>query len=224
METKIQDQFLSLADSIIAYLPSLFAGIILILLGWLAGYFVKRILVQVAILIRVDRFLKRSRWETEFSKADVRYGLYNFIGNTGFVLVFLLFFDNALIAWKLTILSDLLSKGILFLPKIIIAVLIFGLGWMLASWAEKSMLKSLFREEVPRASLISRMIKVILLLFFSAIALVELDVAHQIVIIGFATVFITIGAMAIILTAYGGKSFVEEIKDSFKQEQTDAKH
>jgi len=223
METKIQDQFFSLADSIVAYLPSLFAGIILLLLGWLAGWFVKRLLVQVAILIRIDRFLRRSRWEADFSKADVRYGLYNFIGNIGFVLVFLLFFDNALIAWKLTILSDLLSKGILFLPKIIIAVLIFGLGWLLASWAEKSMFKSLYREEVPRASLLSKLIKIILLLFFSAIALVELDVAHQIVIIGFATIFITIGAMAIVITAIGGKNFVEEIRNSFRREQTNEK-
>jgi hypothetical protein len=219
METRVQDQFLGLAGNIIAYLPSLLAGIVLILIGWIAGWLIKRVLVQLSILLRIDRFLRRSRWEADFAKADVRYGLYNMIGNIGYALIFLLFLDNAFIAWKLQILSDLLSKGILFLPKIIVAASIFGLGWLLAFWAEKSILKSLYREGIPRASLISKFVKIILLLFFSAIALVELDVAHEIVIIGFATTFITISAVAIVITAIGGKSFVEKIGDSFREKQ-----
>jgi hypothetical protein len=221
METKVGDQFIGLADNIIAYLPNLLAGIILVLIGWIAGWLVKRILVQVSILLRVDRFLRRSRWEADFAKADVRYGLYNLIGNVGYAMVFLLFLDNALIAWKLTMLSDLLSQGILYLPKIIIAVLIFVLGWLLSFWAQKSILKSLNKEGVPRASLISKFIKIILLLFFSAIALVELDVASEIVIIGFATIFITLGAISIVLTAVGGKSFIEKIGNSFQKKQTE---
>lgn len=219
METKVGDQFIGLADNIIAYLPSLLAGVILVLIGWIAGWLVKRVLVQVSILLRVDRFLRRSRWEADFAKADVRYGLYNLIGNIGYALLFLLFLDNALIAWKLTMLSDLLSKGILYLPKIIIAVSIFGFGWLLSFWAEKSILKSLHREEIPRASLIARFIKIILLFFFSTIALVELDVAREIVIIGFATIIITIGAISIVITAIGGKSFIEAIGNSIKEKQ-----
>lgn len=220
METKIQDQFVSLANSIVAYLPSLLAGIILLLLGWLAGWFIKRLLVQVSLLLRIDRFLTRSRWADDFSKADVRHGVYNLIGNIGYTLVFLLFLDNALIAWKLTMLSDLLSKGIIYLPKIIIAMVIFGLGWLLSFWAEKSVLIALNREEIPRASLISKFVKMILLLFFSAIALVELEVAQIIVIIGFATILVTASAISIILTAIGGKGFVDRIGNQFKDEKT----
>ncbi len=221
METKLQDQFLSLADSIVAYLPSLLAGIILLLIGWLAGWFVKRLLVQVSLILRIDRFLTRSRWADDFSRADVRHGVYNLIGNIGYTLIFLLFLDNALIAWKLTMLSDLLSKGIVYLPKIIIAVVIFVVGWLLAVWAERSVATSLKREAVPRASLISKFIKMILLLFFSAIALVELEVAQIIVIIGFATILVTVSAISIILTAIGGKNFITRIGEQFKDEKAE---
>jgi hypothetical protein len=220
METKVGDQFIGLADNLIAYLPSFLAGIILVLIGLIAGWIIKRILVQVSILIRIDRFLRRSRWEADFAKADIRFGLYNLIGNIGFTLVFLLFLDNAFIAWKLTMISDLLSKGILYLPKVIIAVSIFGLGWLLSFWAAKSTVKALNREKVPKASLISKFIRIILLLFFSAIALVEMDVAREIVIIGFATIFISLGAISVVLTAVGGKSFVKKIGNSFKENLT----
>jgi hypothetical protein len=219
METKLKDQLFGLYDSILAFLPNLLAGIILILLGWLIGWLIKRVLVQFAVVIRVDRFLRKSRWEADFSKADVRHGVYNFIGNVGYIIVFMLFLDNALIAWKLTMWSNLLMKGILFLPKIIIAVVIFGLGWLLAMWAQTSILKSLYKEQVPRASLIARFIKVIIMLFFSAIALVELDVARQIVTIGFATIIITIGAISVVIAAIGGKNFIARIGDTFREDQ-----
>jgi hypothetical protein len=219
METKIQDQFISLADSLFAYLPNLIGGILLLILGWLAGWVVKKILVQLSIIFRIDRFFKSSKYETDFSKADVRYSLYNLIGNFGFVIIFLIFLDNALLAWKLNILSDLLSKGILFLPKIIIALVIFGAGWLLSSWAQLSILKTLYREEIPRASLISRFVKSILLVFFSAISLVELDVAREIIIIGFATIFITLGVIAIVLTAAGSKNFLKKLEATFKDEK-----
>jgi hypothetical protein len=219
METKVGDQFLGLADNIVAYLPSLLAGVILVLIGLVAGWIIKKILVQLSVLVRIDRFLRRSRWEADFAKADIRYGLYNLIGNIGFTLIFLLFLDNALVAWNLQILSDLLGKLILYLPKIIIATSIFGLGWLLSFWAQKSILKSLHREEIPRASLIARFVKVILMLFFSAIALVELDVAREIVIIGFATIFITLGAISVVITFVGGKNFLEKIGNSFQEKQ-----
>lgn len=216
METKFQDQFISLADSFWAYLPSLIGGIILLLLGWFVGWIIKRILVQLCIILRIDRFLRQSRWESDFLKADVRYGLYNFIGNIGFIVIFLIFLDNALLTWKLNILSDLLSKGILYFPKVIIAGIIFGLGWLISSWIQTMVMKSLHREEVPKASLISRFIKSMMIIFFSAISLVELDVAREIIIIGFSTIFITLGVIAIVITILGGKNFLQKIEDSFK--------
>ncbi len=170
------------------------------------------------MILRVDRFLKRSPFEAEISKADVRYSLYNLIGNIGFVIIFLIFLDNALLAWKLNILSDLLSKGILLLPKIITASVIFGLGWVLASVLQISVFKALSREEIPRASLISKFTKSLLLIFFSAIALVELDFAREIIIVGFATIFITLGAIAIVMTAISGKDFIKRIGDSIKEQ------
>ncbi len=220
MEINIKDQFSSFANSLIAYLPNLVGGIILILLGWLVGWIIKRILVQLSVL-HIDRFLKRSRFSTDFAKADVRFSLYNFIGNIGFTIIFLIFLDFALLTWKLNILSDLLAEGILFLPKAIIALIIVGIGWFLASLAQLSVMKTLHREEIPRASLISRFIKSILLIFFFSISLVELDVAKEIVIIGFGTIFITLGAITVVITSIGGRDFLKKLDNSQKDEKPD---
>lgn len=217
MGDRIQDQFLRLLDNFIAYLPNFLAGLILILVGWLLAWFIKRILVQLSIVLRLERFLMRSRWAADFSKADLRYGLYNFIGNIAFVIIFLIFVNNALSAWKLTILSDLLGRGILFLPRLIIALVVFGLGWLISIGTSKGVYKALRREEIPRAMLFSRGVKAVLLLFFSAMALVEINIAQKIVVIGFATIIITLALLTIVITIIGGKEFLAKIGESIEE-------
>jgi hypothetical protein len=58
-----------------------------------------------------------------------------------------------------------------------------------------------------------------LLLFFSAMALTELDIAREIVFIGFATIFITIGLLTVVVTAFGGKSFLKKIGDRYNDDK-----
>ncbi len=55
-------------------------------------------------------------------------------------------------------------------------------------------------------SIISRFVKSVVILFFAAMALVEIDIASLVVIIGFTTVMITMGTIAIVLVILGGKS------------------
>ena len=219
MNETLQNQFWGIGKEIIGYLPNLFAGILLVLIGWFLGWFLKRIIIRVAVLLRLERFLTRLRWGEDFSKGDVRYGFYNLLGNIAFFVIFMIFLDNAFRAWKLMVLSDLLEKIIYFLPRIILAVAIFGIGWLIASWAAKTVLRALRREDIQRAPLISRLINAVLIMLFSAMALAELDIARVIVIIGFTTIFITLGVLTIIMVALGGKNFLKNIIESHEKEK-----
>ena len=218
MDNKLQDQLFSLGEKIIAYLPNFFAGIALVAVGWLLGWLAKRVIMQVALIFRLERFLTSFRWGQDFSRADVRFGFYNFLGNISFLIIFLVFLDNALSAWKLTVLSNLIERGIYLFPRIAIALIIFGLGWLLSTWTTRTLRRSLRRERVPRATLIARFANAVLLLLFSAMALVELNVAREIVIIGFATIIITMGALTIVITAIGGKDLVKSIQETLEGE------
>jgi hypothetical protein len=218
MNDKLPGSFVNLTDKFISYLPDLLAGIVLLFIGWFLGWFAKRVIIQLAVILRLERFLTRFRWGRDFSKGDVRYGFYNFLGNIAFFIIFIIFVNNALSAWKLTVLSDLMERGILFLPRIIIAFILFGFGWLISIWASQSILKALRREDIPRSTLIANFIKGVLLLFFSAMALLELNIAQEIVIIGFATVFITLGIISVILTVGGERNIFKKTPDASEEE------
>ena len=217
MENPLEKLLSSVAEQFLNYLPNLLAGITLIGIGWVLGWFVKRVIVQVLAITRIDRIFRRFRWATAFGKADVRYALFESIGDVAFVIVFLFLLDAAFEALHLKVLSTLLERGVVFIPKVLIACLIFGFGWILAAWIAGGIQRGLTKEEVPRASLIGRFAKTVLMLFFSAMALTQLDIAREIVVIGFSTAIITLGLLSIVLTLIGGKKFVAKLLESFEE-------
>ena len=218
MNNSVRDLFYNVGEKIIGYLPNLFAGLVLLGLGLLLGWLAKRVVAQVCLILRLDRLLRRFRWGEGFSKADVRHALFDSIGNFAFFVVFLVFLNAALASMQLTVLSNLIEKGVLFIPKLLISLVIVGLGWIISSWVSVTIQKALAKEEVPRATLIARFSKSVLLLFFAAMALTELDIAREIVIIGFSTIIVTLGVLTIVLTARGGKSLVNRILRTLEEE------
>jgi Mechanosensitive ion channel, conserved TM helix len=160
-------------------------------------------------VLRIHRVVGRFRWARGFGKGDIRHALYNMVGGLGFVIVFFVFLNAALDAMKLGVLSGLIERGVYFIPKLIIAVVILGLGWVVAGWLAEAALRALRSEEVPGASRIAKFARLVLQLFFSAMALTELDIARQIVVIGFSVSIITLGVLAVVVTALHGRRVLE---------------
>lgn len=208
MNNGIESPFIDFGSQIINYLPSLLAGIILLFIGWMMGWVAKRITVQILVILRFERLFFRFQWRRALSKADIRYAVFNLIGNVVFFIVFLIFLNSALAAMKLTVLSTLIQQGVLFIPKLIIALIILGIGWIIAGRVADSVYNALLKEEIPHFSFISRFVKFILILFFASMALVEIDIATQIVIIGFTTVMITLAIIPIAVIFLSGKPII----------------
>jgi hypothetical protein len=189
-----------------------------VFLGLVLGWLVKRIIIQLAAILRLERFLIRYRWAKDFSKGDVRYGFYCFIGELASWIVFLFFLNDAFRLWKLTVLSDFLKNVLLFIPKFSIAFIVFGVGWLIANGVFSSTQKALKREKIPRVSLIAGFVRMVVLLFFTAIALAELNIAREIVVIGFTVIFITLGILTVVLAMGGGKELVKRLLEPFEEE------
>jgi Mechanosensitive ion channel, conserved TM helix len=217
MDKGIESPFFDFGQQIINYLPSLLAGVLLLAAGWIVGWIVKRIVVQLLFVLRFEKLFTRLQWKQALSKADIRYALFGFIGNIAFFIVFLIFLNSALFAMKLAILSNLIEHGVLFIPRLLVALIIFGIGWIIAGRVANSVYIALIKEDVPNYSLISRFAKFVILLFFSAMALVEIDIAIEIVIIGFTTVIVSLSILAIAAVVFSSKGFKERFINSSKK-------
>ncbi|MCK9279355.1 MAG: hypothetical protein M0P71_01935 [Melioribacteraceae bacterium] len=210
MDTNFDNLFYDLWRTIVAYLPNLIAGLLLIIIGWILGWFIKRVVIQMLVVLRFEKLLARFRWKNELSKADVRFSIYNLIGNIFFILIFLIFLNSALVALNLIVLSRLIEHGVLFIPKIILALFIFGIGWWISSKASAAIVNALIIENVHRATFIGRIAKFTFIVFFSSIVLIELNVAAMLVYIAFSAFIVTLGVITV-LYVIGNKKYAKEL-------------
>lgn len=204
----------NLISRLVGFLPALAGGLLLLIVGFFVGWFMKRVTVQVCVMLRVDRLFKAFRWGKDLQKADVRYALFNLIGNFVFAIMLFIFLDNALILWNLHVISVILEKGVVFFPNLILAAVIFIGGWGISSLISKAVYTAFMKERVPLAGVVSRFTKAVLILFFAGMSLVQLNLASTIVIIGFTTAFVTLGIISIILVALTGKDIVKKLLES----------
>ena len=193
------------------YLPRVVASLLLLLVGWFVAWLIKRLVIQLCVIFRIHHYLPRMRWRKALSKADVRDALFNYVGNTAFIAVFIVFIYAALATLKLTVLSSLLEHTIFFLPRVVGCFIIFAIGLFLSDRISVVVHMAVLHEGIPRASLIARFVKGALLVFFSAMAMTVLDFARQVVIVGFTVSFATMGALIVVAAVAGGKEMFQKI-------------
>lgn len=193
----MQDQaFESVQDmmsNIVSYLPTLFAGFVVLVVGAGVAWLISKLVVRVLLFLRLDRVVARLGWGRALVKGDVRHSLFSFAGIVVGLFVFLVFLENAILIWKLTVLSQLLEKLVELVPQLITAGIILLVGWAVAAGISRAVLRALYQEEFDRARLVARIVRAAILVMTSAIALVELDIAVAIVT---GVVLIVFGALA----------------------------
>ena len=113
-------------DRLSAYLPTLAAGLVVLALGVVLGWVTKRAVVRLMVWVRLDRLAGPQGWRTAFGKGDVRAALSEGLGTLAGILVLLLFLDDALKIWGLTVLSRLLDRLLVYLPNLALVALIGG--------------------------------------------------------------------------------------------------
>ncbi len=211
MQTGAQGPLDQFGQQFADYLPTLAAGTIVLLVGLLLGWLAKRALVRILVLMRLDRLAGgRSAWRAAIGKGDVRDAVYGAAGTAGGLIVVLVFLDNALQIWGLTVLSRMADQLIVYLPTLLLAAIIVGLGVALANALARRVESVLAREEVPRPSLVAGLAKSALLSVVGALALWELNFAREIVMAAFLIGFGAIGVAFALAVGIGSARAIQE--------------
>ncbi len=212
-----------LVTNLAGYIPTIVAGLAVLLLGLLAAWAVSHLLVRLLVLMRLDRVMARLRWTSALESADARHTLFEILGTVLGVFIFMVFVANALVIWRLTVLSDLFTRVLLRIPELVAAVLILLVGWAIANLATRAVQQLLFREHVRRARLVATLVRWVILVTAFAAALVELQVAVTIVTGAFLIAFGSIALCLALAVGLGSRRGIELMWEHyFRRQQEDA--
>jgi len=220
MDEKPFESVREVMSNVVGYLPTLFAGFVVLVLGAVVAWIVSKLVLRILIFLRLDRVVVRLSWGRALAKGDVRHSLFGLVGAVCGVLLFLVFLDNAMVIWKLTVLSQLLERFVHLVPRLITAGIILLIGWGIAGVVSRAVQRGLIQEEFERARLVSRIVHAAVLVVACAIALVELEVAVAIVTGAFLIAFGALALCFILAFGLGSKRAVEMMwEERFRQKK-----
>ena len=222
MQSQTQGMLDRFQQQLSDYFPTLAAGVLVLAVGLLVGWLAKRLVVRVLGLLRLDRLAGgRSAWRSAMGKGDVRDAVYGIAGTVAGLTVVLVFLDNALQIWGLDVLSRMIERLLVYLPTLVLAGIIVGLGIVLSNVLARRVEKVLEREKVPRAAFMAGLAKSSLLSVVGALALWELNFAREIVLSAFLIGFGAVGIAFALAVGIGSARAIQEGWSAIRKERND---
>jgi hypothetical protein len=203
--------FQEMWSRVVAYLPSLGAGLLILVLGIAICWLAKKIFVRAMILLRLDRAFPNIRWMSPLGQADVRHAVANAVGTLAAGIIFLIFLDNALLVWKLEVFARLIGDLVFYLPKFLVGALVLIVGSLLSSAIASRARVVLASEGFSRSSLIARTIHWSLMVLVVAFTLEEMSIAPRTVQITLKIGIGSLGLAVAIALGLGARDLVADL-------------
>ncbi len=197
------------SEQIFAYLPTLTGGLLVLAVGVAVGWIAKRVVMRVLLWLRLDRLGGRYGWRAAFGKGDVRAAVYELVGNVAMVAVVLLFLDNALQIWGLTVLSRWIDEFIFYVPNLALVALIVAVGMLISNVVGGRVERALEDEGFERSRLLGKIVRGVLQAVVGALALWQLGFARQIVLAAFLIAFGAVGVSFAVAVGLGSARAIQ---------------
>ncbi|MGH7827970.1 MAG: mechanosensitive ion channel family protein [Candidatus Binatia bacterium] len=189
------------ATKVGAFLPDLFAAVLIIVLGWVFCNIVKRVVVRIIRLCHFDALADRAGINQVLARGGIRQSASEILGLLVFWFLFLIVIVATLETLNLSGATDTLNIIYLYIPKIVAALVMLILGLYFANFLETVTRTSCANAGLEQAASIGRAVYIGTVIFVVAGIFEILEIASEIVIWAFILVF---GALCLALAlAFG---------------------
>lgn len=214
----------------VAFLPDLIAGLIILAIGWLIAAVVRRVIFAALPRLGFDRFLVRhglvqTPVTTEgLAQPHPEAGQgTRAVGAVAFWGILLIALMEAAQVWNLPFLAVGIARVLAFIPNAVVAVIIFAVALVAGNWAERRLRETRADDAQaalqPQSRIVPGAVRGGILTIGAFLALRELAIAPEILIIGFTLVFGAIALAAALAFGLGGRRAAEKVTDDWYESQ-----
>lgn len=227
IEQLIVEPMKAFGERVARFLPNLFSAFLILVIGLIAAWMVKHILIRFFRALKLDAFSERSGVSRVMLKGGIRESfsviMAEFIG----CLVGFAFAIVALISLNVPAIEMLLERFFLYLPNIFVAFIVVLFGYLISNFFGRAALIAAVNAGIRVAGLIGRIVRLSIFIFSLAIALEQLGIGRDTVTVTFAVLFGGVVLALALAFGLGGrdlaKSYLER-KIFRKEERDDIEH
>jgi hypothetical protein len=197
-------------DQTVAFLPALVSGLVVLAIGCIIALLVSRLVRAVLPRIGFDRFLVRHKLTDR--SPETRPGS-NLVAAAAAWVVVLVALMQAANIWGLGFVATGLAAAIAYLPNVVAAVLIFGAAFVFGNWVRERLRAS----SAARSSgaMLPEAVRAGVLTIAAFMALRQLLIAPEILVIAFTLVFGAIAVATALAFGLGGRRTAERMTEEW---------
>lgn len=178
----IELSFYSLWANIMAYLPQIALALVIVIVGWIIGAVLQRIIVRIFAALKVNTALHAAGVGTIAERTGYPFQPGEFLGALVKWFVIIVFFVAALDILNLDQVTIFFREVVLgYLPKVIVAVLILLVATLVANVASTSVAAAARAAGFATADLLASITRYAILVFAVLAALNQLEIAPELV-------------------------------------------
>lgn len=212
------------ATKIMAFLPELIGAIIIFIVGWIIARLVKAGIEKLLRLVRFDTATEKTGVNNFLKKGEIVKAPSKIVGALVYWFIMILVLIASLDALGLPIVSDMLNSIFLYIPNVVAAIIVLVLGMLVGNLLSAVVRTAASNAGLKNAEGLGKISLYAIVIFVSAIALIQLGIGEEIVVSAFGLVF---GAAALALAlafGLGGRDVAANyLKNWLAEKKTPAK-
>ncbi len=198
------------------FLPKLAVAVVIVLVGWALAKAARFIVRKALRAANVNVLTQRAGIDGFLERGGVRTDT---IGILAGLVYWLVIFVSLLVAFNgldLTYATDMLGRVVLFLPRVIVAVLIVAFGMYFANFVGGAVVAYGKSIELRHAEMLGRLAKTAIAVFVTLIALDEMQVGGDIIRLTFLILFAGVVLGLALAFGIGGQRWAAEWLDHWR--------
>ncbi|MGI5827649.1 MAG: mechanosensitive ion channel family protein [Patescibacteria group bacterium] len=206
----------SLADalsSIIAFIPDLIAGIVILLVGWIVAAVLRAGVRKLLEVINIRGWLSRAGVD----KSSQQETWITILAQLVFWTVLIFFLIPAFEAWNVPGVTNVINQLILYLPQVIAAVVIGLLGFIFANLLGDIVRNTSRSMGENVSSILSGIARYSILVFTGLIVLQELGIAPALIQILLSGLMVAFALAVGLAFGLGGRDAASRMLDKLEQ-------
>ncbi len=214
----IQSSFQSLWLGFAEFFPKLLGAIVVFLIGVLVAVALKGLIVRVSGLLRLDALAEKLDLKGSMAKAGITLKVGELLGwlVKWFVVIAALIAATDILDWPQ--ITDFLKQVVLYVPNVVISVVILLAGILLANFVRNVVHQAVKAAGLTSADFLAGIARWAILLFTFMAALVQLQIAEQLIQMLFAGLVAMLALAAGLAFGLGGKDNAARFLDRLRKE------
>jgi len=214
----ITASFQKLWAGFIDFLPSLLGAIIIFLIGWVIAIALGKLVAQIIRALRIDQILGKMGFGRALERAGLKLDSGLFVGELVKWFLIIVFLMAATDILDLPEVTAFLKQVLLYVPRIIVAVLILLVAVMVANFLQRLVKATVEAARLKSAGFLGAITKWAILIFALLVALVQLGIAPTMIQTLFTGLVAALAIAVGIAFGLGGKDAAGQALDKLRKE------